>query len=127
MGVYIKGMKMPKSCSDCLFCSDGLFWVTSLYDANDELCTACLVKEDNSPSGCGYGEIDGIDHTTRRMNWCPLVEVSEPHKKLVEFIDVTIRDDNSKTEETNFGKAFAAYHEMREAKPVIEAEGECEK
>ena len=55
---------------------------------------------------------------------CPLVEVPEPHGKLVEFIDVTTyEDDDSGTEEVNLGEAFAAYFKMREAKPVIEAEG----
>lgn len=78
MGIYIKGMEMPKSCSNCLFFVDGL------YDENDELCSACLAKKDNSPSGCGYGEIDGIDHTTERMWWCPLVDVSEPHGDLID-------------------------------------------
>ena len=78
MGVYIKGMEMPKSCSDCLFFVDGL------YDANDEPCSACLAKEDNSPWGCGYEEIDGIDHMARRMDYCPLVEVPEPHGDLIE-------------------------------------------
>ena len=118
MGVYIKGMKMPKSCSDCLFFVDGL------YDANDWPCSACLAKEDNSPSGCGYKEIDGIDHMTMRMYYCPLAEVQEPHEKLVEFIDVaTFEDEDSGTEEVNLGEAFAAYFKMRESKPIIEAEG----
>ena len=80
MGVYIKGLKMPKSCSDCLFFVDGL------YDANDELCSACLAKEDNSPSGCSYKEIDGIDHMARRMDYCPLVEVPEPHGRLIDAL-----------------------------------------
>ena len=49
----------------------------------------------------------------------------EPHGKLVEFIDVVkYEDDDSGTEEVNFGEVFAAYFKMREAKPVIEAEGE---
>ena len=77
MGVYVKGMEMPKSCSDCLF-------LDGLYDANDELRSACLAKEDNSPSGCGYKVIDGIDHMARRMDYCPLVEVSEPHGRLID-------------------------------------------
>ena len=78
MGVYVKGLKMPKSCSDCLFFVDGL------RDANDEPCSACLAKEDNSPWGCGYKEIDGIDHMARRMDYCPLVEVPEPHGRLID-------------------------------------------
>ena len=78
MGVYVKGLKMPKSCSDCLFFVDGL------YDANDEPCSACLAKEDNSPWGCGYEEIDGIDHMATRMDYCPLAEVPGPHGRLID-------------------------------------------
>ena len=81
MGVYIKGMKMPKSCSDCLFFVDGL------RDANDELCSACLAKEDNSPWGCGYKEIDGIDHMARRMDCCPLVEVPSAQPEIIRCKD----------------------------------------
>ena len=109
MGVYIKGMKMPDSCDVCKF-SD---W------SNLHQTACCKILEYEA---C-FNDFSS-EYKTRISDLCPLVEVSEPHKKLVEFIDVTIRDDNSKTVETNFGKAFAAYFKMREAKPVIEAEGE---
>ena len=111
MSVLIKGMKMPKSCSDCLFFVDGL------YDANDELCSACLVKEDNSPSGCGYGEIDGIDHTKGRMCWCPLVEVPEPHGRLIDADEICF------SMMTGIDQ-YIAEEAIRESPTVIEAEGE---
>ena len=102
MGVYIKGMKMPKNCVECKIRS---------YDANA------------GEEYCPFSQI--VCLSIGIQDNCPLVEVPEPHKKLVEFIDVTIRcDDDSGTEEVNLGEAFAAYFKMREAKPVIEAEGE---
>ena len=102
MGVYIKGMKMPKNCIDCPF-SDHEAW--------------CLIPGD--PKMRYYCPKEEISEH------CPLVEVPEPHGKLVEFIDVaTFEDEDSGTEELNLGEAFAAYFKMREAKPVIEAESE---
>ena len=121
MGLYIKGKKMPKSCSDCLFFVDGL------RDANDEPCSACLAKEDNSPSGCEYGEIDGIDHTVGRMRWCPLVEVSEPHERLIEAPDVSeyeVFDEDTGTREISLLGLMECHRMVKEAESVIEAEGE---
>ena len=101
MGVYVKGMEMPKNCMECPF-SDHEAW--------------CLIPGDSKKRYYCPTEVIS-EH-------CPLVEVPEPHGKLVEFIDVTTyEDDDSGTEEVNLGEAFAAYFKMREAKPVIEAEG----
>ena len=102
MGVYIRGMKMPENCIECRF-SDHEAW--------------CLIPGDpKTRYYCPEEEIS--EH-------CPLVEVPEPHGKLVEFIDVaTFEDEDNGTEEVNLGEAFAAYFKMRESKPVIEAEGE---
>lgn len=127
MGVYVKGMEMPKSCSDCLFFVDGL------YDANDEPCSACLAKEDNSPWGCGYKEIDGIDHMARRMDYCPLVEVSEPHGDLIdrEILEQELRNG---IKPGNYEEGYEHYAHInnmddcvecvRYADTVIEAEDE---
>lgn len=113
MGVYVNGMEMPKSCSDCLFFVDGL------YDANDEPCSACLAKIDNSPSGCGYKEIDGIDHTTRRMYYCPLSEVPEPHGRLID-----VNDAKSRMIPLSFSvQKWIDEVELSNCKTVIEAEG----
>lgn len=127
MGVYVKGMGMPKSCSDCLFFVDGL------YDANDELCSACLAKEDNSPWGCGYEEIDGIDHMARRMDYCPLVEVAEPHGDLVDR-DILEQELRNGIKAGNLEEGYEHYANInsmddcvecvRYAGTVIEAEGE---
>lgn len=66
MGVYIKGMKMPKNCGEC--------WETCLHVAIN-----CEAKAD--PNG---GEI--------RRNDCPLIEVSKPHGRLIDVDRLIIED-----------------------------------
>ena len=108
MGVYIKSMEMPKDCRECP--------MQVYYSSGKTFCksTDMILAEDYKPI-----PFDG------RPKWCPLVEVPEPHGRLVEFIDVvTTEDEDSGTEVVNFGDVFAAYYKMREAKPVIEAEDE---
>ena len=101
MSVLVKGMSIPDNCESCRFETGFGF---------------CLAKSDNF---CGY------TNDRKRPDWCPLVEVREPHEKLVEFIDVaTFEDEDSGTKEVNLGEVFAAYLKMRESKPIIEAEGE---
>ena len=53
-------------CAYCPYCVDGL------RDENDQLCCACTKMPSNKPWGCGYMEIDGIDHIKDRMWFCPL-------------------------------------------------------
>ena len=127
MGVYVKGMEMPKSCSDCPFFVDGL------YDANDELLSVCLAKEDNSPSGCGYKVIDGIDHMARRMDYCPLVEVQEPHGDLIDR-DALVKEMTNGIRAGTLEEGYEEYQNINNmddcvdcvscADAVIEAEGE---
>ena len=64
MGVYIKGMKMPKQCYDC-------YLVASDPDDEDKLY-------------CKHLDEDIIDWCSRLEN-CPLVEVKEPHGRLVDL------------------------------------------
>lgn len=63
MGVYIKGMHMPKDCRECLVqvyhSSSGKTWCKSADK---------LLAEDYQPI-----PFNG------RPRWCPLVEVQEPH------------------------------------------------
>ena len=140
MGVYIKGMKMPESCGECRWFSFNDMILKPIY----YLGARCkLIESDHDWCGMknrgawigvdishllGYGDYYNYKHCMEdgtRADDCPLVEVKTPHGKLVEFIDVTtFEDEDSGTEEVNLGEAFAAYFKMREAKPVIEAEGE---
>ena len=121
MGIYVKGMDMPYGCANCHFVSE------PIYDAKGRARYVCNVPVEGV---CGKGNTDEVIALYERASeafpdWCPLVDVPTPHGKLVEFIDVaTFEDEDSGTEEVNLGEAFAAYFKMREAKPVIEAEGE---
>ena len=65
MGVYIKGMKMPKNCEECP-CS---YWTEGVHH---DYCQA--VGYDTE---IHYGEKD-------RPQWCPLTEVPEPHGRLID-------------------------------------------
>ena len=68
MGVYIKGMVMPKECRDCqmmaYYVNTGKTWCTPV--------NRILADKYKTIS------FDG------RPNWCPLVEVKEPHGDLID-------------------------------------------
>lgn len=66
MGVYIKGMEMPKS---CLFC-----WLNSMKQ-----CRAT------------GGDVTWAIATRKRRDGCPLIEVPEPHGRLIDA-DALIND-----------------------------------
>ena len=63
MSVLIKGMKMPEKCGSC-----DLFHV--------ELPMHCTVVKGHKTVGAPYG--------MPRPDWCPLVEVKEPHGRLID-------------------------------------------
>jgi len=65
MGIYIKGMEMPKSCWHCEFCRDGFDEYAEHYDY-------CVALDMNIL----------ISQTERHEN-CPLVEVP-PHGRLID-------------------------------------------
>lgn len=72
MGVYIKGAKMPKCCTECsLYCYDDRL-------RNEEERHICLLK-------C-WTRL--IRPTEERQYYCPLVEVKTPHGRLVDFGDI---------------------------------------
>ena len=110
MGVYIKGMRMPRECKKCEYCSIGL---TDIF---------CLQLKK-------VVVFDG-----RRLDDCPLVEVKEPHGRLIDAdklvrtlneMSVEMRKDAVGDEEVNraTGIAMASKRTLGEL-TVIEAEGE---
>ena len=104
MSILIKGMKMPERCLDC-----------PMYDCYNYHCQMYAF---------GIPARYNRDGSTR-PEWCELVELPEKHGRLVEFIDVVTREyDDPGMEKINLGEVLSAYLKMREAKPVIEAEGE---
>lgn len=62
MGVFVKGMYLPPNCYFCPMTNDGFY-----------LCKA------NNP----HKQLED-DCEERRPNWCPLIEVSEPHGDLID-------------------------------------------
>lgn len=104
MGVYIKGMEMPKNCLECEIRS---------YDANagEEYCPfsqmVCLSI--------------GIQDN------CPLVEVPEPHGRLIEAPDISeyeVFDEDTGTREISLLGLMECHRMVKEAETVIEAEDE---
>ena len=78
MGIYIKSMEMPKCCARCELCQD------EMYCNVTGLCVEFSTMYD------------------KRMDNCPLTEVSEPHGRLIDAdacIDY-IRNNNQHAWET---------------------------
>jgi len=70
MSVLIKGMKMPEKCGSC-----DLFHVESPMH--------CTVVKGHKTVGAPYG--------MPRPDWCPLIEISEPHGDLIDR-DALVKD-----------------------------------
>jgi hypothetical protein len=110
MGVYIKGMKMPKDCRECpmqVYYSSGKTWCKS---------TDMILSEDYKPI-----PFDG------RPEWCPLVEVPEPHGRLIESPDISeyeVFDEDTGTREISLLGLMECHRMVKDAPTVIEAEGE---
>ena len=105
MSVLIKGMEMPKCCEECVA---GAYE----YNDNDERCFVCGFIKSQHPWECEHVEIDGIDTTKTRADFCPLIEVP-PHGRLIDAD--AIQDYNVET----FGQRLLI---IDTAPTVIEAE-----
>ena len=103
MGVYIKGMEMPTSCGECDYCHP-----------TDKFPCWCYLKEfPIKPS-----------ETDLRDGLCPLIEVTEPHGRL---IDIRCVEDNKFVAIENSSQRWwngALDSIIDNAPTVIEAEGE---
>ena len=108
MVVYIKGMKMPTSCSDCPMC----------YDTME-----CTVAE---PIINFFQRRTGkFDFCTERHPRCPLVSVG-PHGRLIDA-DALIKELTLDDEDDNSGASLlmAIFIEVLKTAPtIIEAEEE---
>ena len=71
--ILIKGMEMPKSCESCKFCWRGV-------------STGTFCKINSKMLSEGYASFDSRD-----IN-CPLVELPEPHGRLIDENDLHIKD-----------------------------------
>ena len=99
MSVLVKGMSIPDNCELCAFETE---------------CGFCLAKPDNF---CG----DTNDR--KRPEWCPLVEVPEPHGRLIDENEVRIVMNwlLTQPQRPTWNDTYRAIQEMY---AVIEAEGE---
>ena len=90
MGIYVKGMKMPKKCLWCPLMYIGFCQVTKT-DVNSDL--------------------------GRRADDCPIVEVPEPHRRLIDADALDYKLDAS-------DRDIYVKYILEEEPTVIEAEGE---
>ena len=110
MSVLINNMEMPKCCEECVA---GAYE----YNDNDERCFVCGFIKSQHPWECEHVEIDGIDTTKARADFCPLTEINTPHGRLI--------DADKLANETFYGATSAPYITYRKfvnAPTVIEAE-----
>lgn len=107
MGVYIKGMEMPKSCWHCEFCRDGLDEYAQHYDY-------CVALDMNIL----------ISQTERHEN-CPLVEVPK-HGRLIDADALIKLLDNCMfpSDMVTTRAVSMARNWLKESPTVIESEGE---
>lgn len=80
MGVYIKGMDMPKSCGKCKM---------HFLSSNDYVCCSItdripksVAKFKNSKTDLDFRKASIED--VSRPDWCPHVEVKAPHGRLID-------------------------------------------
>lgn len=102
MSVLIRGMEMPKNCSKCVCLNRtvcGTIWKS---------LTAIWL--DSEPE--------------RRPNWCPLIEVPEPHGRLIDADKLIANHGEWYTEEGTEEGFIGTIKNLVEFQPiVIEAEG----
>ena len=69
-----------------------------------------------------------IVYESTKPDWCPLVEIPEPHGALIDRDALNIgeyerEDDDTGTLEISLGGLLDLYHKVKDAPTVIEAEG----
>ena len=112
MSILIKGKALPKDCGSCDLCdNDGYCY--ALY--GDSLWDALPDGAEYFPDGWKYAG-------------CPLVEVPEPHGRLIDRDALNIgeyerEDDDTGTLEISLGGLLDLFHKVKDAPTVIEAEG----
>ena len=103
MSILIKGLIMPHCCDVCTFSDwSNLHQTASCKLHNYDPCFADHSRE----------------YTDKRANFCPLVEIPEPHGDL---IDRAMLDPDSDYEDGDFWAVSVA--QIKLMSPVIEAEG----
>jgi len=106
MGVYIKGKEMPNNCQECVCINDEYFYCQAVgRQPQDE------------------------NIISRRPDWCPLIDVHEPHGRLIDeeavidhFVSLSNNEWNQNVS-TSWANAFAeAASDICDIPTIIEAE-----
>lgn len=155
MGVYVKGMKMPKCCHDCRwFNFEGISCTTPQYllDARCELVPSGQDWYGEDMHGGWVGEsIEHIPGWSGRYSYkhcvelgtrakqCPLTELPEKHGRLVDadalhvlfenqwhYLQCLNWDENPKAETKQTGVNWCINTLHDDAPTIIEAEGDEE-
>ena len=102
MGIYIKGRKyMPENCAMCPLCHRN-------FDGNETRLACYALKK-------------WCDENIDRLSDCPLVEVPEPHGRLIDA-DALVPDICHDWEGGRIPPDYYSEECIREAPTVIEAE-----
>ena len=114
--VLIRGMEIPKNCEECVA---GMYE----YNDNDERCFVCGFIKSQHPWECEHVEIDGIDTTKARADFCPLIEV-QPQARLIDAN--MIEYENWYLEEAGESYKMVCKDDIDGMSATIEADGETE-
>ena len=112
MSILIKGLIMPSCCDGCTF-SD---W-SNLHQ------TASCKLHDYDPCFSDHS----WEYTDKRADFCPLVEIPEPHGRLIDRDALNIgdyerEDDDTGTLEISLGGLLEVYHRAKDAPAIIARE-----
>lgn len=113
MSVLIKDMKKPKFCYEQIDKKYGYEYCPFVNDDSD-----CMLLLKNNIRGETWED---------QYSKCPLVEVPEPHGRLIEAPDVSeceVFDEDTGTREISLLGLMECYRMVKDAETVIEAEGE---
>ena len=108
MSILIKGMEMPKCCTECSCCRHDNWNGETAHQCNVSLIT--------------FGAEDENWIYDQRPNWCPMVEIPTPHGRLKDVDKI----EYEKLYIDDVGKSYemVGKDDIDELSTVIEAEGE---
>lgn len=130
MSILIKGIKIPKNCGDCPFCTftaDEKRYIGYCNTSDDDYYCEVLDRF------MEYDEVDGGVDILGKPDDCPLIEVPTPHGRLIDA-DELYADMINGIRAGNLEEGYERYQNIndvddcvdyvRYADTVIEAEGE---
>ena len=100
MGLYIKGLDMPKSCSECLLAD-------RYIDISCQKVYYCMVSDKECVNG-----------SEKRADSCPLIEIPTPHGRLIDGDIVADMLDSMMAHKT----LHNAFDEVLNMPTIIESE-----